>query len=274
MPTVIGVLSPDGLDDAPHTAQSLAEAARFESDGVYTVTRTYKSTQVLLLDAHLDRMETSAELESIPLELDRQRLRQALRELIVFSGYPESRFRITVPRDNPEQRIISIEPFTGVPEAHKRLGVKTITVNIERETPLSKDVAWMQRRAVAVADKPSAYEYLIVNASGQILEGLTSNFYAVREGEVFTASEGDVLGGISRRVVMAVVPHIVPLNLTPITHDELPEVEEAFLTSSSRGVIPIVQIDAQRIGAGKPGQLTEKISHAYDQWVEENLQEI
>lgn len=274
MPTVIGILGPNGLDDAPYTAESLAEAAKFEPDGVYTVTRTYKSTKTLLLDAHLDRMERSAELENMPFQLDRPRLRTGLRELVVYSGFPESRFRITAPRENPAHLVLTLEPFAGVPEIHKRLGVHTATVSVTRDQPDSKDNGWMAKRATAAENAPDAYEYLIVNADGAVLEGFGSNFYAVHEGEIFTAPDGTVLGGISRQIIKKVAPYIAPLNLETIAYDELVKLDEAFLTSSSRGVIPVVQIDEQTIGNGKPGPLAQKISAVYDRWVEDNLEEI
>jgi branched-subunit amino acid aminotransferase/4-amino-4-deoxychorismate lyase len=56
--------------------------------------------------------------------------------------------------------------------------------------------------------------------------------------------------------------------------DKLKQIEEAFLTSSSRGVVPIIQINEQSIAAGRPGPLTQQLSTAYDAWVEEHLEPI
>jgi branched-subunit amino acid aminotransferase/4-amino-4-deoxychorismate lyase len=54
----------------------------------------------------------------------------------------------------------------------------------------------------------------------------------------------------------------------------LPIIDEAFLSSSSRGIVPIVQIDDVRIGDGMPGRLTAQLSMAYDRWVQANLEPI
>lgn len=274
MPTVIAILGTNGLEEATYTADSLSDAVQYEGAGIYTVTRTYKTTQTLMLDAHLDRMEESAQIEGIRLDMDRIRLRAALRELIVQSGYPESRFRITVPATTPNQVVLTVEPFTGVPEAVKRLGVQAVTVDIMRDNPTSKDNAWITQRQAAVENAPNAYEYLIVNDAGDILEGFTSNFYAIRQGEVYTAPDGTVLGGISRRIALKVAPSICPVNVTPANIAWLDSLEGAFLTSSSRGVIPIVKINEHQIGDGKPSQITQQILAAYDTWVDENLEEL
>src|SRR5260370_42005500 len=95
----IGIVTRQGLLAVPYTAQSLAEAATKEPQGVYTLARTYNRTGALLLDDHLDRLERSAQLLGIALRLDRPALTSALRILIDQSGYAESRFRITIPRD-------------------------------------------------------------------------------------------------------------------------------------------------------------------------------
>jgi hypothetical protein len=72
MPCLIRLLTPDGLKPVDYRAESLADAARYEPhDGVYTITNTYNTFQVLKLDGHLDRLENSAGLAGIPLALDR-----------------------------------------------------------------------------------------------------------------------------------------------------------------------------------------------------------
>jgi branched-chain amino acid aminotransferase len=275
MPTTIGILTPGGLTDAGYTADTLAEAARYEPEGIYTLASTFKRDHALLLDAHLNRLEESARLEGIALQLDRPALRKALRHLVDRSGYENSRFRLTVPRANPSHLIIALEPFAGVPPAIKQNGVKVVTIKIRRRNPRAKTNDWIQQREVAAAQIPEdAYQGIIVNEAGQLLEGFSSNFYAIRDGFLYTAGDALVLSGISRKIALQVIPDIVPLQMTPITRAEIARLAEAFLTSSSRGVIPIVQIDKHVIGSGKPGPLTQAISRQYNAWVEAHLEPI
>ena len=68
-PCTIKLLSADGIQAAAYRAESLAEAAQYEpEDGVYTVSRTYNTLQVLMLDAHLDRLEDSARQQGLALK--------------------------------------------------------------------------------------------------------------------------------------------------------------------------------------------------------------
>lgn len=274
MPTTIAILTPNGLTEAPYQADSLADAARYEgTDGVYSVASTFKRNRALLLDAHLDRMEKSAHIEGIPLQLDRPKLRQALRTLIERSGYENSRFRITARRDNPKELILTLEPFDGVPDEVRANGVVVKTVDIARQNPQAKTTDWMAQRAPIKAES-GAYECIIVNENGELLEGLSSNFYAIWHGILYTAPDGQVLSGISRQIVMKVAPDMLAVKMEPITRDHLALVDEAFLTSASRGVIPIVCIDDQIIRRGNPGPLTQQLASHYDAWVENHLEPI
>jgi branched-chain amino acid aminotransferase len=227
-----------------------------------------------MLDAHLDRLEESARLENIPLILDRQALRAALRQLIQQSGNAESRFRITIPRQHPDQIYLALESLSPVPQEIRQKGVWVATSHLQRDNPVAKTTTWMSQRQEAFAHlSVPAYEIILVNEQGEILEGTTSNFYAVFNGELRTAGEG-VLSGISRRALLQCIGDLLPLNLQAVTINDIPHLSEAFLTSSSRGVIPIIEIDGVMIGEGQPGKITHELSARYDAWTEAHLEPI
>ncbi|GAB4575128.1 MAG: aminotransferase class IV [Anaerolineae bacterium] len=265
-------LTPAGLIPAPYIAESLNDAARYEPTGVYTVTRTYHRTFVIEFDAHLDRLEQSARLIGIDHIADRLAIRAALRELIDLAGYPETRFRITVPAHAPDEVYFALEPLRPVPDYVRRAGVQVQIFPVRRPNPTAKSTTWMQQRA-ALQDQmaPETYEGLLTGDAGELLEGFGSNFYAIMDGTLFTAEEG-ILHGISRRIVLEIAPEILPVELKPVHKHDIPRLAEAFLTSSSRGVIPIVRIDSMPVGTGSPGPMTRRIAAAYDNWVENHLE--
>ena len=272
-PTFIKVLTPAGLHDVDYHAESLRDAASYEPDGIYTVTNTYHTFQTLKLDAHLDRMEDSAQREGIPLDLDRNQLRQALRQMIAEADFGDVRFRVTVPRQQPDHRIITLEPFTPPAPAIINAGVRCVTApGLLRRNPSAKTTDWMTDRS-GFELPAGIYEGLLVAEDNRILEGFGSNFYAIMNGELRTAGE-DVLPGIAQQIVFNVAPPIILLRRDAIHLDDLPQVEEAFMTSSSRGVIPIIEIDGQRIGDGAPGTRTMTIRRAYNKWVEAHLESL
>lgn len=272
-PCLIRTLTPDALEPAAYTADSLAGALAHEPDGIYTVASTFGRTQVLKLDAHLDRLEDSARREGIALRLDRARLRAALRQMIVEAGYSAARFRVTVPRAQPDRLFLAIEPFSPPgPEIVAR-GVRCASAaGMARRNPAAKTSDWAHDRGRA-ALPPGVYEGLLLDSSGAILEGFTSNFYAVLDGELRTAGAG-VLPGVAQQIVFEVAPAVLPLRRQAVRLADVPHLAEAFLTSSSRGVIPIVEINGQRVGSGAPGPHTLAVRARYDAWVAAHLEEL
>ncbi len=261
----IGMLKGDSVEPVPYTATSLADAADKEPQGVYTVTRTYDRDHVLLLDEHLNRLERSARLDGMAVHLDRPAIRRALRRLIDQSGYAESRFRITIPRDMPDQPIITLEPFKPVPEEIIRDGARVITVHLARRNPVAKTTDWMSARKTAFDHfAPGIYEGILVSADGYLLEGTNSNFYAIKDNALRTADDSRVLSGIARQILLSVAPDVLPVQQQPVHVDEIPTLSEALLTSSGRGVVPIVEIDGHRVGDGRPGAYTLRLREAYN----------
>src|SRR5215207_1057601 len=275
MPAFIRILTPDGLQPAPYQADSLADAVQYEPDGVYTVTNTYHRTRVLKFDAHLDRLEDSARRQNIPLRLDRAWLRAALRQIIEVSGYGDVRFRITVPQNAPDQMILTLEPFVPPPAEVYENGVHCEIVREGRRTnPAAKTTDWMHNRAsIQHAFAPGVYEGLLLSEDESILEGTGSNFYGICGGALYTAGTG-VLPGIAQQIVLEIAPQIVPVKREAVHAADLARLDEAFITSASRGIVPVVDIDSTPIGDGKPGAITKALRSAYLNWVSEHLEEL
>ncbi|MCJ7567398.1 MAG: aminotransferase class IV [Anaerolineales bacterium] len=272
--TIKLLLEDQRLIDAPFKASSLEELNRLEPAGIYTVARTHYATNIVMLDAHLDRLEESAELESIPLQLNRASLRGALRETLAACGYENARLRITISRDDPNQILIAAEPLRGVPSEIVSNGAEVATHCIARPNPRAKSNAWIGLRTEASRSLPEhVYEGVVCNSSGELLEGFSSNFYAVKDGKLWTAGD-NVLFGIARKIILVVAQDLLPLHLHPVMIKDIPSMQEAFLSSSSRGLVPIVKIDGRVVGEGKPGPYTLEITRRYNSWVEENLEPI
>jgi branched-chain amino acid aminotransferase len=274
MPAHVKIWTADGLHDAPYSASSLADAAQHEPDsGVYTVTNTWQTDHVLKLDAHFDRLEDSAARQQIPLQLDRRAIRAALREMITAADWGNSRFRVTVPKATPERIILTIEPFTPPSRDLIENGVRCITAaDSARHQAEAKTTGWMHARKKLQAAMPEAiYETFLLDANGFLLEGLSSNCYFLLDGELRTA-DIRVLKGISRQIVFEVAPSIMPLRPDAAHISQIPQMSEAFLTSSSRGIIPVVEIDGLTIGDSTRGTYTARLRAAYDAWVTAHLQ--
>jgi D-alanine transaminase len=115
------------------------------------------------------------------------------------------------------------------------------------------------------ADEKTAEEALLYD--GEFLtEGASSNFFMVKNDEVFTTPLSDnILDGITQRIVKELlVKERIPLQEKKISLSELKAADEIWLTSSTRELIPVIQLEDAPVGTGKPSLLFERIRKTYD----------
>jgi branched-chain amino acid aminotransferase len=245
--------------------------------GVYTTFRTFECNKVLPLEPQFGRLEESAALMNVSVALlDRNHIRAALRDVVQLHQNQDKRIRLTLDlEDHPGTIYISIEPLTIPRPADYKKGVITLTRMGERENPKAKYTSFISFAEKTLDQIPeNVNEVLLVNSKGQILEGLSSNFFAVRQEEIWTEDQ-NVLPGIVRSMVLEVARSAgIPVHLTAIQNSELESIEEAFLTSTSRSVLPIHKIDEQIVGTGKPGPITNKLMDNYYQLIQQQVEEI
>lgn len=247
-------------------------AADFLPQGAYTTARTIERVGVLLLDAHWNRLDETVQLLGHDYQLARTPLESLLCELLQARGATaptaqETRIRITVDcTQHPGEVWFSLEPLTVPDAAAYAQGVGALTRPMQRTNPRAKNSAFIAATQGARALLGSHHkgvpinEVLMVGSDGAILEGLSSNFFAVRGGVLHTAEEG-VLPGSTRTMVLEEAEAAgCPLRLQPIMLTELAELEEAFISSTTRMVLPLVQIDDVPIGPGSPGSLTRHLA--------------
>jgi branched-chain amino acid aminotransferase len=113
---------------------------------------------------------------------------------------------------------------------------------------------------------------VLLTKNGKILEGMTSNFYAIKGSTLVTVQDG-ILLGVTRHVILGLAREqgmYIDYRAPKIGE----RFDEAFLTSSSRGVVPIVSIDNQPVGQGKVGKWTEILSKVYQAYVEKKSERI
>ena len=120
-----------------------------------------------------------------------------------------------------------------------------------------------------VLGKQQAYEAARFEAwmveDGKVTEGTSSNAYIVKDGKVITRPlSNSILAGITRRSLFRLAKEDgVTIEERLFTIDEAYDADEAFLTSASSFVLPIVEIDGKRIGGGQPGPIVRKLRETY-----------
>lgn len=256
-------------DFAPASQASLplGDLGLVRGYGVFEVLRTY-GEQPFGLRAHLERMQRSAaqieldlpwslaELESIVEATLARNDPTDVTIRIIATGGASSTF--LMPEDHPSLLVMlaAVKPY---PAHLYREGATLITYDSPRFMPTVKSLNYVtaimgQRRARAAG----AIEALHCDAQGLLSECTTSNFFIFRGDRLITPAL-DVLPGITRAAVLELAGDLFEIQMRPIHRSELTLADEAFITSTTKEVMPIVRIDDQVIGDGSAGARTQRL---------------
>jgi branched-chain amino acid aminotransferase len=232
---------------------------------------------------HLVRLERSAErigLRAPP----RAAIEAAIAETIAAAGFPESRVRVILTRGvgkldldpastDDTQLIVIVFPLGApTPEMYEK-GVAVAIVSITRNSPQALDPEVKSgnylNNVLALGEarrRSEAYEAIRCGGDGSVAEGSTSNIFAVIGGEVRTPPPAvGILDGITRAKAIALCrENGIPFAERRITPDELRGADEAFITSATRGILPVTTVDEKPVGSGVPGPLTRRLVALYD----------
>ena len=233
-------------------------------EGYYSTFRTYDGcTRILGLTSHLKRLP----------DIDSSSLRRHLNQLL--ESYRPGEARVRVMQTKQGGFYISIEPLKLLPRDIYEKGVRVETSEIQRKSPRVKSTVFISQSENARSHliQSNIFEALLTK-NKKILEGMTSNFFYIANKTLYTAQQ-DILLGVTRRNVIHVArKQGLDVRYTPLKLTQLPAVEEAFITSSSRGIVPVIQIDDEVIGEGHPGVITRMLMAAYDDYVSKSAEKI
>jgi len=226
---------------------------------------------VVRLRQHVARLVESVALQGRGATLSEAEVRRSLAAALRACGHAESRVRITFA---PPRLFVSVELFTPLPASLYREGVRCVTLPLGRDNPRAKDTRFIATAADAYARlPPGVHEGLLVDGQGELLEGLSSNFFAVRDGVLRTEPDR-VLPGVTRAQVLELARDLVPLTLAPVRTSDVASLAEAFLTSVSRGVLPVVRIDDATLGSGKPGPVGLELMRRFEALAEREAESV
>ena len=269
----------DGAVRLPEEAKvSVLDRGFLYGDSVYETIGSMYGRLFAMRD-HLDRLERSARRIGLRVP-PRAEIEAAIAATVAAAGNTETRVRVMLtrgvgkldldPASCDDCRLVVIAFPLGAPTPEMlENGVAVAIVSVTRNSPRAMDPAVKSGNylnnvlALGEARRTSgAYEAILCADDGTVAEGASSNVFAVVGGQVWTPPP-DV--GITRAKVMQLASGagiaVVERRIQP---DELRGAEEAFLTSATRGVLPVTTIDGRPVGAGVPGPVTRRLMALYD----------
>lgn len=249
-------------------------------DGVFETMRVYRG-EPFAWTRHLARLHLSADGIGLPLP-DDDELRAAVDEVMLANKCIDARLRITITGgvappgsgrgDGPPTVFVLAFPIDP-PAPGAEIVVAPWTVNENGALAGLKTISYGANvRALAYARERGASEALFANTQGNVCEATGSNIFCVIDDELVTPppSSGCLLGVTRALILELAAEHDIPFAEVDIPLDALREVQEAFLSSSTREVQPVTRID-ERALTNPGGDITTKLAAAFQDLVIRDL---
>ncbi|MCU0725971.1 MAG: D-amino acid aminotransferase [Planctomycetes bacterium] len=250
-------------------------------DSVYEVVRT-RHGRPFELDAHLARLRRSAEQTYLEIPYTDGDLERELGRAISLAANQESYVRIIVTRGvgeielhpatcGPPTLLLIVTPLRQPPDRFYREGIRLAIVGRRRMDPASLSPSAKTGNylnnvlAIIEAKKRGADDAVMLNTEGFLTEGTTSNIFFVRDGVAYTpALQTGILSGITRGLVLRMLSaERIGAREGNYGPEELRGADEAFITSTTRDVMPVREVDAAPVGLSRPGPVTRRLMERF-----------
>ena len=256
-------------------------------DGVWEGLRLYRG-RIAFMDRHLDRLYEGAKALDLDIGLDRQALAERVREtlaandmtdgvhvrLMVTRGLKSTPYQDPRASAGPATIVIIAEHKTPSPELYDT-GIRLFTVHVRRGYPDVQDPKINSHSklncitACIQAAKAGADEALMLDPHGFVATCNSTHFFIVRRGEVWTSTGSYCLGGVTRGVVLEIARGDgIPTFEKDFSLTDVYGADEAFVTGTFGGLVPVREVDGRLIGDGTPGPMRARLADLYRHAVE------
>jgi D-alanine transaminase len=258
---------------------SIFDRAFLMADGVYEVTSVLGG-KLIDFDGHLVRLQRSLDELEIRNPLNREDWLAIHRQLVTENGIDEGLVYLQVTRGAPGDRDFAFPPADTPPTVvlftqnkpgladspAAKQGIKVISIEDQRWARRDiKTVQLLYPSLGKMAAKKAGCDDAWLVEDGAVTEGTSNNAYIVKGGKIITRQlSNDILHGITRAAVLRFAREAqMEVEERAFTIAEAQDADEAFVTSASTFVMPVVEIDGVALGGGKPGPVAARLREIY-----------
>ena len=229
----------------------------------------------LFIDDHIDRFFNSAKKLRLASPLTKEELKEKILSMLSVNKMANSGVRMVLTGGespngyaigDPTLFVIN-EPINPLPPSQLKDGIKLISWEYKRELPEVKSINYL----MAVFLQPELIRAgatdILYYFNGKISELTRSNFYIVDKDNNIVTPDMGILRGITRKKILDIARDYKNIEERALYLDELKTAREAFITGTTKKVMPVVQIDNQIIGDGIPGSVTKQLQRLFEKHV-------
>lgn len=234
--------------------------------GVFDFLRLKDNTAVFL-DSHLERFFNSAQQMHLAVDKTEAELKCIIAELILKNDLPDSGIRITLTGGySPDgyqiaepNLIISQQRFQALTPAQLEYGTRLITYNHQRQLPSVKTIDYLMSIWLQPYIKKNSGDDVLYYSDNMITECPRSNFFLVTSENKIITPKDNILNGITRKKLLKIAAKDFEVAEENITLRELSTGKEAFITSTTKSIMPVTYINGNKISNGTAGPVTKKL---------------
>ncbi|MDB4927293.1 aminotransferase class IV [Mucilaginibacter sp.] len=241
--------------------------------GIFDFFKTIDGEPVFVED-HLDRFYNSAAAMRLPVDKSREELKSLLFTLIKKNGLLDSGIKITLTGGYSTDgytlakpnMIITQQPLTINKELNTR-GIKLITHPHQRQLAEVKTLDYLMAIWLQPLIKQKGADDVLYHNHGMVKECPRANFFIVTQDNQVITSADKILKGIVRKQVLNLYIDGITIREKEISLEDLKQCKEAFITSSTKNILPVTEIDGQIIGNGHAGDVTIALAEKLKEFV-------
>lgn len=252
-------------------ALNVSDLSILRGYGIFDYFR-YLDGQPRFLNDHIDRFFNSAAGMLLEVPISKEELAEVVHQLIERNGGGDGGIRFVMTGGYSENGYDPSTPnlvamaysFTPAPASQFEQGCSVLLHHYERQLPRVKTIDYVEGIRLIPTLRAARADYpLYVDRDGNVRESDRSNFFIVKNGVLITPID-DILLGVTRKHLIRLAKSLdLKVAERKVSSKELLEADEAIIASSTKGAMPIVNVDGQLIGTGKPGPITKRLMEAW-----------
>jgi D-alanine transaminase/branched-chain amino acid aminotransferase len=245
--------------------------------GIFDFFKTLNNKPIFLED-HLDRFYQSASILQLPVHYPREELKDLLQQLMAHNNIPDSGIRITLTGGYSADGYTLSTPNLIITQqalpdnrALQTTGIHLATYPHQRQLPAAKSIDYLMAVWLQSFVKQQQAQDVLYHQNNAVTECPRSNFFIVTSNDTIVTPGHHILQGVIRKQVLALAANRFAVKEKEVTLQDVYQAKEAFITSTTKNILPVVKVDGQVIGAGVPGAVTALLASDLHQLIEGSL---
>ncbi|MGX5820715.1 aminotransferase class IV [Chitinophaga lutea] len=251
--------------DATEASILISDLSIQRGYGIFDYFRAEGDSPYFLQD-HLDRFYNSAAFMRLSPPLGREALAAQIRELLKKNAMPSSGVRVTLTGGYSENGYNIAAPNLLITQSSFQLnanafeqGIRLVTWNYQRQLPQVKTIDYLQAIYLQPYVQENKADDILYHNAGELCECPRANFFVVNDRDEVLTPARNILAGVTRKHILTFTD--LKTGEAQLRLEDLGNIREAFITSSTKDVLPVLQIDGKPVGDGKPGPVTRAVHH-------------